>query len=95
VTSVDDRDVGPDDFTDEELTALALSSERHPVVAPDAVPWSGTPTTPGPLPSWYMPQVVALRTSRTRRVIVYSLIAGFLIVDALGLCNTFGFLTWA
>jgi hypothetical protein len=48
----------------------------------------------GPLPEWYMPAVTA-RARRWRLPIVVVVVSAFVLIDALGLCNTFGVLSWA
>ncbi|MGB8196730.1 MAG: hypothetical protein WCF25_06965 [Acidimicrobiales bacterium] len=83
-------------FTDEELTALALAAEPITTLASDAVPWGGGDTrTPSLLPSWYMPSPSYHLRGRWTRAIVITLIVGFLVIDAFGLCITSGFLSLA
>jgi hypothetical protein len=76
-------------FTDEELTALALAEEVDSPLDPDAVafvPLSGKSA----LPAWYMPAAVVRSTARWHRPVIIAVIAAFLIVDAFGLCSTYG-----
>jgi hypothetical protein len=83
-----------DPLSDEELTELALAAEPGPP-APDAMPigvYLGL--VGGPLPEWYMPAVTA-RARRWRLPIVVVVVSAFVLIDALGLCNTFGVLSWA
>jgi hypothetical protein len=79
------------ELTDDELTALAMAAEPDLPLGPDAVPLvmhqSGGPEF---LPAWYMPPVMARGAARWRRSLVYLLIAAFLLVDAFGLCITYG-----
>ena len=84
-------ELGAVDITDEELTALALADEADEPLSPDAVPLDLYPAgSTGPLPLWYMPPVMA-RGGRTWRVpVVFVLIAAFLLIDAFGLCITYG-----
>jgi hypothetical protein len=87
-------EMGPEDeveLTDEELTALALAAEPDPPLGPDAVPLLMSQSS-GPefLPAWYMPPVMARGAARWRRSLVFLLIAAFLLVDAFGLCITYG-----
>ena len=83
-------------FTDEELTALALAAEPITTLASDAVPWGGGDLrTPSLLPSWYMPSPSYHLRGRWTRAIVITLIVGFLVIDAFGLCITSGFLSLA
>jgi hypothetical protein len=89
----DGQDPGCDlpPLTDAELTELALAAE--PMLAPtdDAVPLAeyldlGT----GLLPSWYMPTPMARVSPKWRLPVVVALVAAFLIIEAFGLCSTFG-----
>jgi hypothetical protein len=83
-------------FTDEELTALALSAEPIDSLPDDAVAWGGGDTRPPSLlPNWYMPSPSYYVRGRWTRAVVITLIAGFLVIDAFGLCITSGFLSWA
>jgi hypothetical protein len=82
-----------DPLTDEELTALALGSEPLeplPESADDmAPPW----VMGGSLPLWYMPPVARRARSRWAAPLVVGVIAAFLLIDAMGLCNTYGLLS--
>jgi hypothetical protein len=83
-------------FTDEELTALALAAEPITSLPNDAVAWGGGDIrTPSLLPSWYMPSPSYQLRGRWTRAIVITLIVGFLVIDAFGLCITSGFLSFA
>jgi hypothetical protein len=83
-------------FSDEELTALALAAEPITSLPSDAVPWGGGDTrTPSLLPNWYMPSPSYHLRGRWTRAIVITLIVGFLVIDAFGLCITSGFLSFA
>ena len=78
-------------FSDEELTALALAADADPVIDEDAVPWSIAPAAvTAALPGWYMPQALATRCRGWRAWLVPAIVAAFLIVDAFGLCSTYG-----
>jgi hypothetical protein len=88
-----DRDVP---FTDEELSALALAADPITSLAADAVPWGGGESrTPSLLPNWYMPSPSYHLRGRWTRAVVITLIVGFLVIDAFGLCITSGFLSFA
>jgi hypothetical protein len=83
-------------FSDEELTALALAADPITSLATDAVPWGGGELRmPSLLPNWYMPSPSYQIKGRWTRAIVITLIVGFLVIDAFGLCITSGFLSWA
>jgi hypothetical protein len=83
-------------FTDDELSALAMAAEPITSLADDAVPWGGGDArTPSLLPNWYMPSPSYHLRGRWTRAIVITLIVGFLVIDAFGLCITSGFLSFA
>ena len=86
-------------LTDEELTELALAAGPEAGVADDAVPlsellggkeWAGTDNL---LPGWYMPPPMG--ASRLlqgwRRRIVLLIVASFVLINAVGLCSTYGY----
>jgi hypothetical protein len=76
---------------EDELTALALAAEPLLVPADDAVPLSAyLDQEPGLLPAWYMPTPMARVSPRWRLPVVLALVAAFLIIEAFGLCSTFG-----
>jgi hypothetical protein len=80
--------------TDSELVALALSADPDARPDADAVPlddylgWQ-----PGLLPLWYMPRPLARPGSRWRLAVVVAVVGAFLVIEALGLCSTFGHVT--
>jgi hypothetical protein len=76
-------------FTDDELTALALAADPDAPLSDDAVevlPLNGTSALPG----WYMPAAAIRLSARWQRPLIYAVIAAFLIIDAFGLCSTYG-----
>jgi hypothetical protein len=84
-------------LTDAELTALALAADPDEPLDGNAVPlhihlaqFAGAT-----LPQWYMPAAMARNGPRWRKPVVLAIIAAFLLIEALGLCNTFGQLTLA
>ena len=96
---VDDVDQSDRPFTDDELTVLALAADPAAGVADDAVPmdqllgsadWTGGGEL---LPGWYMPPPMG--TSRLlrgwRRRVVMLIVASFLLINAYGLCSTYGY----
>ena len=87
-------DEGDDQWTDEELTELALAADPHERLDADASPLLGSvPASDGPLPGWYMPTVARVVTSPTRRVASIVVVGSFLVINALGLCATYGFIS--
>lgn len=86
-------DAGADEsgFTDEELTALALSAEPGTPFDRDAVPLAVyLGQAPGLLPEWYMPSTMARARTRWRLPVVMTIVGAFLVIEALGLCSTYG-----
>jgi hypothetical protein len=77
------------DVIDEELTAEAMAADPDVIVPDDAVPF-GVSETEGPLPEWYMPARGPIRRTRPRVVAVATLVLSLLIVNAAGLCVTYG-----
>jgi hypothetical protein len=97
---VDVEDVGSDRedvLTDDELTSLALAADPLAQLPADAVPLSihlaqfGTA-----LPLWYMPPMARSGGRRSWKMpFVIAVVAAFLLIDAAGLCNTYGLLGFA
>jgi hypothetical protein len=85
--------------SDDELTALALAADPETTVAGDAVClWDMLPSrVPTSLPEWYMPQAVSGPRIRRgwRRPLALLVIAAFLLIDAYGLCSTYGQIVFA
>ena len=85
-------------FTDEELSELALAADPDAGVADDAVPlseylgWAAGSGEGELLPGWYMPAPAgAGRMLRGwRRRVVLLIVASFLLINAYGLCSTYG-----
>jgi hypothetical protein len=86
-----DEGAGGDSFTDDELTALALAADPDEPLALDARPLSlYAPRFAGALPTWYMAPVTAGVTRSWRLPVVIIIVASFLLIDAFGLCITYG-----
>ena len=78
-------------ITDAELTALALACDPDQPLDPEATPLDLYPDQSfGLLPRWYMPPVTAIGLRRWRTPVVVAIIVAFLLIDALGLCITYG-----
>jgi len=78
-------------FTEAELTELALAADPHAPLDADAVPLGEyLSQTPGLLPTWYMPSPMARPGKAWRVPVVVAIVAAFVIIEAFGLCSTFG-----
>lgn len=75
--------------TDDELAAEAMGADPDPVVPDDAVPFT-VARLDGLLPGWYMPAPGPIRRTRTRAVVVATLVLALLVVNGVGLCVTSG-----
>ena len=86
--------VGPEGpLSDEELTALALAADPDALIPDEAVPIGVHLALLGPsLPLWYMPPAVSRGGRRWKAPFVVAVVAAFLLIDAMGLCNTYGIL---
>ena len=78
-------------ISDEELTALALAADPDQPLDDSAVPIAVYLSNAyEPLPDWYMAPVMARHSGRRRRAVILSLIGSFLLIEAFGLCSTYG-----
>jgi len=77
------------EITDDELATEALAADPDPEVPDDAVPFAG-PDVVSLLPEWYMPPAGTNRRTPRRAVVVVGLVASLVLVNAAGLCVTFG-----
>lgn len=78
-------------ISDEELTALALAADSDQPLDPDAVPLADYLAEGfGPLPEWYMAPVMARHSGRRRQAIILAVVGAFLLIEAFGLCSTYG-----
>jgi hypothetical protein len=83
-----------DPLTDAELTALALGAEPFTQLPNDETSTTGPLLIGGgALPLWYMPPVTRRAKSRWTMPLVVAVVAAFLLIDAMGLCNTYGLLS--
>jgi hypothetical protein len=93
---VDERTSTSELITDEELTSLALSADPHPVIDAGVAPWRpGSDALTGLLPDWYMPTPSGRHRGTGTKVAIGVIVASFVLINALGLCITYGFLTLA
>jgi hypothetical protein len=82
-------------ITDEELTELALAADPDAPLPADAIPIDvHLSRFASSLPVWYMPPVVR-SGGRWKMPVVVAVVAGFVLIDAMGLCNTYGILSLA
>jgi hypothetical protein len=89
----DDAALTADDaaLTDEELEELALAADPDAPLDDDAVPMASfLGRDVGLLPQWYMPSPVGRSGGRWRAPVVLVIVAAFVVIEALGLCSTFG-----
>jgi hypothetical protein len=78
-------------ITDEELAALALAADPDQPLDPDAVPLSTyLAQLPGLLPAWYMAPATASSGSKWRATVIVAIIVAFVLIEAWGLCSTYG-----
>jgi hypothetical protein len=78
-------------ISDAELEALALGADPDAPLDEDAVPMATfLGQAPGLLPQWYMPSPLARSVGRWRVPVVLVIVAAFVVIEALGLCSTFG-----
>lgn len=82
-------------FTDDELSALAMAADPAAPLDAHAVPWHGALDSENLLPDWYMPRPIATRRGRGSRIVTILIVATLLFICVLGLCVTSGFLTLA
>jgi hypothetical protein len=91
-----DESLSEPGITDEELTELALAADPGEPLPEDAVPIGvHLAQFAAPLPLWYMPPAVRSGGRRWRTPVVLAVVAAFLTIDAMGLCNTYGILSLA
>lgn len=80
-------------LSEAELTELALAADPVERLSPGAVPVAGSvPDDDGPLPGWYMPAPRRIVRSRSRTIVALLFVAALLLINALGLCITYGVL---
>ncbi|MEY2458686.1 MAG: hypothetical protein QOG30_516 [Acidimicrobiaceae bacterium] len=86
-------------MTDDELTALALAADVDVPIDREAIPLSEYlhSDDDGLLPDWYMPAPMqgARRLRGWRRRVAILVIVAFVLIDAYGLCSTYGSVVFA
>jgi len=86
-----ESEVDDGDFTDGELAVLALAADPDQQPDPGAVPLAvlmGDRYTP--LPEWYMPAAVVRGRSRWHTAIALAIVVSLLLIEAVGLCVSYG-----
>jgi len=103
IEATSDDELTDDELTDDELAAIAVAADPDVELGDDATSlWDliGS-ASPGGLPQWYMPSAVAGVLSqprahrRWRKRTALVVIGSFLVIDACGLCATYGQLVLA
>jgi hypothetical protein len=80
-----------DPITDEELTALALAADPDQPLDAKAVPLAVyLAQVPAVLPGWYMPPAMASCGNRWRTPVILAIVLAFVMLEAWGLCSTYG-----
>jgi hypothetical protein len=93
---VQEADEDAPGISDADLTALALAADPEAPLDPDAVPLheylaaSGALLAAAPLPGWYMPLAMARSGSRWRLMVIAAIVVAFVVIEAVGLCSTYG-----
>jgi hypothetical protein len=87
-----ESDLAGEPLSDAELTSLALAADPDAPLSEDAIPLSLhlAQFAGAALPQWYMPPAASRSGQRWRTPVVLTIIAAFLLIEGLGLCNTFG-----
>ena len=93
---MDDRFTFDGTITDDELTSLALGADPHPLIDLSVAPWRAASDSAGALlPDWYMPAPAGRRRGTGAKVGIVVIIVSFVLINALGLCVTYGFVSLA
>jgi len=82
------------ELSDEELTRLALAADPDQPLDPDARPLDLF-HQPGLLPASYMPPVSVRTGKRWQAGLALTIVVALLVIEAFGLCITYGVLTAA
>lgn len=80
-------------MNDDELAALALAADPDEPLPDDAVSlWDLEARGAELLPDWYMPAPMTgrRRLGKWQRRLVWLIVATFVLINAYGLCNTYG-----
>jgi hypothetical protein len=81
----------PEVLTDDELTSLALAADLDEPLDANAVPMDTyLASNVTSLPEWYMAPVRARCSGRFGRAVILAIVCSFLLIEAFGLCSTYG-----
>ena len=80
-------------LSDDELTERALAASPEPELSDDAVPIQPIVPTTDLLPSWYMPASAGHAEPGWRRRVALVVVSAILLINAAGLCVTYGHVT--
>lgn len=84
-----------DVLSDEELAALAIAADPDPDLDDDAVPIRPLGAPAGALlPDWYMPAPTVGARPGWRRRVAIGVVSAILLINAAGLCVTYGPVTF-
>ena len=79
------------EISDDELTALALAADPDVPLAEDAVPFRPLHDMGAALlPEWYMPAPARAARSDWRAGVAIAMSAGLVLINAFGVCVTYG-----
>ena len=81
-------------MTDEELAVLALAADPDLPLPDDAVPIRAQHDSEELLPDWYMPAPTGGARPGWRRRIAITAVSSILLINAAGLCVTYGPVTF-
>jgi hypothetical protein len=89
-------DEASEPITGAELEAMAMAADPNAPIPKDALPYHMVrPQGVSLLPDWYMGAATAVHASKWRRRVIIAVIAAFVLIDAAGLCSTYGIVSWA
>ena len=74
---------------------MALRADPNPVIDPDQPPWIAPDHGVALLPGWYMAPLAGTRRGTAAKVTIGVIVASFVVINALGLCVTYGWVTVA
>ena len=85
-------------LTDAELTELALAADPDEPLDEGAISffeYLGDQPTDGLLPAWYMPAPMRRSPRAWRTGVILVVVLAFVVIEAAGLCSTYGRLVFA